>query len=744
MGTSSSKRFSTALSASLLFCLSATSAVAEPAEDASKEKKISILKRITVVGEEENIDKVPGSVHFVNKEEIEKQGGADDIHRVLRKVPGVNVQEEEGYGLRPNIGFRGVPNERSGKITLMEDGVLTAPATYSAPAAYYFPPVGRMEGVEVIKGAGQVKYGPYTTGGSLNLLSTAIPEKEVDAKIKYSLGNDNLRKTHAYVGGSTEYVGGLLETYQLETDGFKDLDGGGNTGVDLEDYLGKFRVNTDKDAEVYNELEFKVGSYNQFDNETYMGLTEEDFDSDPFRRYAGSQLDTIDVDHRQYSVRHFAEFSEALDLTTTAYYHETQRNWRKIESVGGSSLSNILGSPEEFAEQLAWIKGETSAEDAFSLRNNQRAYEAKGIQTVLGYDFETGDVKHELEFGIRYHEDEEDRFQADEKYGMQNGRLVFASIGAPGSQTNRIGSAEAWAFFVQDKITIEKLTLVPGVRYENVDYTNEDFGKTDPERAGTELKSTSYTADEVIPGLGAQYQFTDEFGSFAGVHKGFSPPGPRGDTGADSEESIAYELGSNYNVDSFKSEVVLFYSDYDNLLGADTLSAGGEGTGDLFNAGKVDVYGVELGLGYDVVEPMKVGFKVPVYGTYTYTNAEFRETFDSEFFGEVEKGDNLTYVPEHQFALGVGLEIDRYAFYVDGHYVDEMNTVPGESGSPSDAKTDSHFTVDILTKASLTENCILFASVQNLLDEEYVVARRPAGARPGLPLTGLVGIEFKL
>ena len=81
-----------------------------------------LRERSSLVGLGHNFLRIPGSVSVVTRRDLEKYHDTD-INQIVARIPGVYVQEEEGYGLRPNIGMRGTGVERSSKINLMEDGL---------------------------------------------------------------------------------------------------------------------------------------------------------------------------------------------------------------------------------------------------------------------------------------------------------------------------------------------------------------------------------------------------------------------------------------------------------------------------------------------------------------------------------------------------------------------------------------------------------------------------------------------
>lgn len=195
------------------------------------------LSPFQVIGSKENLLFTPGAGYYVDDNEIVLHG-YDNIEQIMRRVPGVYFRIEDGFGLFPNISFRGVGSMRTTQLTVMEDGILSAPAPYSNPAAYYTPTTGRMSGVEILKGSSQIEYGPHTTGGVLNYLSTPLPIERM-GRVRLSFGDNQDMRFHGYLGDTFQNDLGqfavLLEMYYRKNDGFKAIDTsptyrGGDTG----------------------------------------------------------------------------------------------------------------------------------------------------------------------------------------------------------------------------------------------------------------------------------------------------------------------------------------------------------------------------------------------------------------------------------------------------------------------------------------------------------------------------------
>ena len=710
-------------------------------------ESVSTLSEVVIMtGGNTGIKDIPGSVYYVSPKEVQKFSYTD-INRTLRTVPGVNIQEEDGFGLRPNIGLRGTGVERSSKITVMEDGILMAPAPYSAPAAYYFPTIGRMQGIEILKGSSQIKYGPYTTGGAINLVSTQIPN-EFGGRINLLGGSFGNRNLHAFVGNTGKNIAYMVETFQYNSDGFKQLDGGGNTGFDKGDYLAKFRINTNDSAKVYQSLTFKVGQATETSNQTYLGLTQVDFNDNPYRQYAGSQVDEMNTKQTQFSISHFIKISKSINVTTTAYRSDFTRNWYKLDKIKDSTgtktkIGDVLSNPSDYNDAYAIITGGTSVlDDALFVKANNRSYYGKGVQTVLGFNFKTKEISHDIDVGIRVHQDQIDRFQWVDEFAMNEGVMELTSKGIAGTESNRVETADAIASYIQYKVRYRKITITPGLRHENIILNRKDYGKNDVERTGIDLNERSNTVDVYIPGVGLDYQFNDYASIFGGVHKGFAPPGSK--EGTRPEESVNYELGFRYTKNSLSGQLVVFLNDYSNLLGSDLAAAGGAGTGDLFNGGEVMTKGLEFQLTYDLLTRIsKSKFNLPLSIAYTFTDAKFQNNFESDFggWGVVEAGDQFPYMAMNQLSAAITLEHRKFSINISGRYISEMRTTPGQSADVNNESIPSNFILDASASYTLDRNISLFTSITNFTNKAYLVSRWPSGLRPGMPRALNIGLK---
>ncbi len=716
---------------------------AEPAKDPQAPVDVSVAGT--------RLKETSGSAHVVRSKQLERFE-YDDPHQVLLGVPGVYVRGEDGFGLRPNIGMRGALSDRSKKITLMEDGVLLGPAPYSAPAAYYFPLITRMSAVRVVKGPSTIVYGPHTVAGAIDFTTAPIPPDR-KTMVDVAFGQYLYRKVHLRQSFADETRAILVEGIHVGTEGFKTLDGaGGDTGFSRNEFMVKGRWSFGTVDTLFHDVEVKAGYSGEISNETYLGLTDADFRATPYRRYAASRLDRMEWNRTQIQLTHRVTNGGALTVETTAYRHDMQRAWNKVNAFRGASISDVLSNPNTQQNQLYYgaLTGAVPADTPeldLMIGPNDRTFVSQGIQTAIKWKPVTGPISHRMELGLRLHNDSIKRLHTEAAHAVEGDEVIRKTISSKSTATllettgDNDGSTLALALHAIDAATWGPVTVTGGVRVESIHGAFTD-------RLNGRIERT--VQQVVLPGGGVFVALPADFGVFGGVYQGFSPIPPGQTDRVRPEKSVNYEGGVRFSPKRFRAELIGFYNDYTNLSNQCTTSTGcvREDTDRQFDGGSARVYGLEAYV--DSEWKLRRDLTLPGRLAYTFTETSFTNTFvsDDPIFGSVADGDAIPYIPSHQITASLGVEAPRWAVNVSGTFVDSMREIAGNEDLAEEREegnaTDAYFLLDLSLSAKPISWLTLYVNGRNLTNQAYIVSRRPYGARPGAPLSiqGGAKVEF--
>ena len=699
------------------------------------EYDIETIESVSIIGTKADARRIAGSGTVISNEDLQKTIDTD-IHKILSAVPGVFFTTEDGYGLRPNISIRGTSLDRSSKITIMEDGVLVAPAPYTSASAYYFPTTGRIHAVEVLKGPSAITQGPSTIGGALNLISTPIPTDD-KGKFVQELGENGMMRTHAVLGGDNGTFGAMVEVHEHSTDGFDSIANvGGDTGFDKSDLLAKFRYTSGN-----HEVTLKMLDLDESSDQTYVGLSQSSFNKNPRMRYGMTQYDQMKNDGEQQSITYKGSFGN-VNVIATSWSNDYHRDWFKVDKANNgkafgisNGINNVIDAANNGNADAQGILDGTRAVEV-KLKHNNRFYGNEGIQFQLSTDI----GNHSVTFGYRDMEDYESRLQNyecfDQSADGKNSALSPCSTGWTGSN-NRLRETDATSYFVQDIITMDKLTLTLGYRSEDYDKVENRWSDAKPTRT---IKDPKYnnkksSGDYSTTGFGATYDVSENLKLVAGFHQGMSPV-----FNGDAEEADNMELGFRYNKETTSVEVIYFASDYANLVAECKNSSGGDcDAGDTFSGGEVDVSGLEVDASW-VLQSNAVNYPIAI--TYTSTDATFDNSFDSDYFGVVASGDDLPYIPSSVLAISAGFITDSgWSGYM--RMADHGNSC-STAACGAYENIEAYSYIDLSLRKRVNENLDVYGVLENATDNEDIAARAPKnGARSQKPQTFKIGFSYK-
>lgn len=516
----------------------------------------------------------------------------------------------------------------------------------------------------------------------------------------------------------------------------KQADKLGITRFNINDLTTKIRFQISEKS----RIGIKLAYYDENSNSTYVGLTQSMFNNEEYYTIIAPN-DELDIRRYSANLTHDYFFSDNAFLRTTFYGYTTTRNWLR-QDFSRTPISNGTG--------VVW--GDTSvSRGAIYMRNStanrNRQFEVAGIEPRVHYNYNIGNIRNELDGGIRFHYERAFEQRID-------GQTADAKSGNLREDEIRTGYAES--IFAQNRIFISSnFTVIPGIRLENFHFERDIYRIA--------FKDTSIKNNDdlftPIPGIGFNYNFNDDYSIFAGVHRGYAPPRVKDAITSSGEAlNLDAELSWNYEAGiraSFASpiyfELTGFLMDFSNQIIPVSVSSGGSGTG-LVNGGETMHIGVEAGISFNVHQLLRTNYiiSLSVYSTYAYS------TYSSDRFITVGnqkvnvKNSKLPYAPEFLFTGSLdfntpfGLGINISATYVGEQFTDELNTIEA-SPSGETGLMPAFITADLTLSYLITAlNSNVFFSVKNLMDERYIASRRPQGIKVGIPRFISAGIELSL
>ncbi len=661
------------------------------------------------------IDRVPGATTVINEREMQRTQPLN-ANEMLRRVPGVYVRDEEGAGLRPNISVRGLDPTRSRRVLMLEDGIPISLAPYSEPEMYYNPPIERMGRVEVVRGSGNILYGPQTIGGVINYVTPSAPNRETWG-LRTTVGDRGLWIWQGTYGNRVDNAAFIVSALRRQGDGVRGV------GFEVNDFFGKFFLQLGSRS----ELMVRAGVYNEGSASTYLGLTQSMYDADPNQNPA--RYDFFRLHRYSLGLVHTWRITADVELRTLAYGYTTQRDWdrqRFDRSPTAGLLYERITGDQNTPGGAIYLRDEALS--------NDRGYEVWGVEPRLRARFRLGPVRNELDAGARV-------LGERALLRVLLGHGATARSGDLANEDQRSGIA--FAGYLQNRfIFSDALHFVPGVRVER--YSFERLIRRD---AGVDVFHRGSGSNlALIPGVSVAW-VKPRYTVFAGAHVGYAPPRIAAaitaaglDRDLDAERSANYELGARaLPFNWLRAEATAFLIDFQNEI----IQVSGNES-EFANGGASQHMGVEAAASADVARAFGQAWGLTLGLRYTFVDARFvRESTSPE---AALDGHMVPYAVPHTmlasltFEHPLGVTAQATWNYVSRHYTDRENTETG-SADGLYGPIDAYQTLDLgarythrrtgLSLALAVKNVQGYFTDARGRPDVFIASRSPEGIFPG-------------
>lgn len=664
----------------------------------------------------------PGSNFVISRSDLDAARPLS-VKDVLRLSPGVQVVDEDIFGLKLNISLRGLPPRRSGRTLLLEDGMPIQPAPYSEPSAHYSPSLARIERIEIVKGSGEILDGPQSLGGMINFVTRPAPRSRA-ASAELAFGTRGYASTQLSLGGGTERGGFVLDAETKRSDGVR-------RGHDTR--YGEVALKGEWALSDRHGLTARLTHHVEASRLTEAGLDARRYAEDPY----GNPFENDRFELRRTAVQliHDARWSPSFRTRIQLYDADTFRaSYRQTDT----STDTMIARPATGCVGARRLDYEGSAHLCGN-KMRPRDFQFRGAEARAFLEGDLWGARHEAVLGIRKHHEDVDRRRYD-------GLTPAAREGTVGTllRDHNLIEADALALYGLDTVMLGPVAISLGLRSESIQTRNTSIvANFTPRRI-----SISKAQTIMLPGAGLTWRVSPGTEIFAGAHKGFAPPRPDRDVDpllpanqVRPEESVNTELGLRARPGAgLRLEATLFAMNFSELIVSGPLL--GLPSGSIVNAGRARHAGAELFMHADLG-------KMRGWDDNPWVSASLTLLPEAVFLSDAGdgqarvKGKRIPYAPRAMAELGVGLETAsglsmRLGLnHVGEQFADAANTMtPSSDGMVGLIPAHTTYTM-AMTWSPKQKDWSVFLAGQNLADSRFISARTDglfAGQRRHLQL----------
>lgn len=649
----------------------------------------------------------------INLDKIVANKSTNNPRQIYNHIAGLNIWESDAYGLQLGIGGRGLNPNRTTNFNTRQNGFDMSADNLGYPDAYYSPPAELLQKIKIVRGAASLQYGTQF-GGMLNFeLKKGNDSSKVSAVLRNTIGAFGFYNTSSLVGGKINKTNYLSFFQYKRGNGWRE-------NSEFDQYTGHINIQ----HEVSDKLEIGIEyTFMNYLAHQAGGLTDDQFYDDPRKSYRNRNW--FEVNWHMPAIHLDYQFSNHTYMNSRTFGLIAERN-----AVGNLG---VISRPDIESENRNLILGR---------------YKNIGNETRLIHKYKLGKQLHgDLLIGTRYFKGNT-RSTQGEANNLQSASFKFIDNEPLASDYKN--PSENIAIFTENIFRItDKLSLVPGLRYEYIKTTSDGF-YFDPsyDLAGNIIfdaggeENIKRTRNLFLMGLGISYHLSEKtelYGNTSQNYRaiGFSDLRIQNDNqiidpDMGDESGFSTDIGLRRADHIFKFDISAFYVRYFDRIGNLPVVQNRVILQQRTNIDDANIYGVESLIEVDV---LKLKNDSSDHTLSIFANTSFIQATYSGSKNNAVAGKRVEFVPAVNLKTGLkyahnNLKVSWQVAYLGEQFSDPTNAIelpPGYTSGLIPSYTVMDLSISYKYKRYRVET-----GINNLLDQRYFTRRATGYPGPGI------------